>query len=92
MNYEGEFLSVHSIPGQVYAIEYIPELQSVAAVNVSDMEKPAALMILDPKSGKIVDIMILDPKSGEVLDIKISGPKSGEIVDIMILDPNLVRF
>lgn len=53
MNYEGEFLSVHSIPGQVYAIEYIPELQSVAAVNVSDMEKPAALMILDPKSGNI---------------------------------------
>ena len=53
MNYKGKFLSVNALPGRVFAIEYISDLRSVAAVNVSDEEehKTANLMILDPASG-----------------------------------------
>ena len=51
MTYKGNFTAVHSVPGSVYAIDYIPASRLIAAVNISDAESPAKVMLVNADSG-----------------------------------------
>ncbi|XP_063678709.1 peptidylglycine alpha-amidating monooxygenase-like isoform X2 [Bolinopsis microptera] len=53
MTYKGNFTAVYSVPGSVYAIDYIPESRLIAAVNISDSESPAKVMLVNVDSGEI---------------------------------------
>lgn len=58
MNYKGNYTAVHSVPGNVYALEYIPELHTIAAVNISDAEEPSKVMLVNPESGNLFQLFL----------------------------------
>ena len=51
MSYKGKFKSVFSIPGDVYAIDYIPEIRAIAAVNISSSDAPSKVSLVNADTG-----------------------------------------
>ena len=51
MTYKGNFTAVYKVPGNVYAIDYIPDIRAIAAVNISVGESPSKVMLVNADSG-----------------------------------------
>ena len=51
MTYKGKFKSVISVPGDVYAIDYIPDIRAIAAVNISSSDAPSKVSLVNPDTG-----------------------------------------
>ena len=51
MSYKGNFTSVYEIPGDVYAIDYIPEIRAIAAVNISSSDAPSKVSLVNADTG-----------------------------------------
>ncbi|KAL5252901.1 hypothetical protein ACHWQZ_G015610 [Mnemiopsis leidyi] len=60
MTYQGNFTTVYPIPGDVYAIDYLPEIRAIAAVNISSSESPSKVSLVNADTGEITAVYPAD--------------------------------